>query len=455
MVRQRRRRMNRGRAAAATLAVVIFAENMALGANTDLLAVAAAFVEILAAIAVLLLVRPEDGFWKEGGPIFALLALLVLIAAAPGIGFARALIPPLAGAHAAWLTPDLYGAGMARLFGAVALFIAAAAIGFRRGAFRILLGWLAALGTIDILVGLAIRQIDPEHVWGLAKRIHVHRFTGTLLNANASGCLFGVTALLGLAFLQTTLREPPETSGSRGQFVRIAASLAALFGGLGACAISGSRTALALTAAAALLLVARDAGRGLSGSRLWMLAGLAGAAALFLWAFSGATVDRLDSSGEAGLERLQIWSHFVDYARQAPAFGYGPLSFSALNTSRLDQPADAIGLWYINSAHNKPLSLMIEHGWLFCAVLAAVLLAMAAAMIRSGRPERRDPLASASFAAVFVIVGCAMTDIALDVPVVAALLIVLWSGLWGRSLRLRADGQRRQAPARAAARSLA
>ncbi len=170
----------RTRAAAILLASLLTAEQLAFGANGPLLALLAAAGQMAVAMAVLILLAPPAAFWRAAAP--------VLILALATIGWVALHALP---GHA--VAPDLVAPGVVRGIGLFALLLASAWIGYRRGLMRIAIGWIVLIGLIQIATGLILRGIDPGHVWGVDKGILVDRFTGTSLNANATGCLFGVS----------------------------------------------------------------------------------------------------------------------------------------------------------------------------------------------------------------------------------------------------------------------
>ena len=135
----------------------------------------------------------------------------------------------------------------------------------------------------------------------------------------------------------------------------------------------------------------------------------------------------------------------------APLFGYGLQSFSELNLHHLGGPLEATGFWYINSAHNKILGILIEGGWPYLGLLVLTVAVMGSNMLRYRRIERDDPLMRAIPLGLLLLLSCSMVDIALDVPALAALAVFLFAMMWGRSLRIAADVQRSLSAGSAAA----
>lgn len=64
----------RSQIAAALLPLLLFAEQVALGMNGPVLGAAAAVLEIVLAIVMLLLLRPDAGFWTRAWPVFLFVA---------------------------------------------------------------------------------------------------------------------------------------------------------------------------------------------------------------------------------------------------------------------------------------------------------------------------------------------------------------------------------------------
>jgi hypothetical protein len=421
------------RAAAALLAGILLAQVIAIGANGAFLAIGGDLLIFSGAILILVLTDPPSDYWKLSWPVLLLLGGTLLWASLPGWPLARSAIPFVARAHAEWLTPDLSGYGFCRMLGALAFLSVGSWIGYRRGGLRLFLALLVTAGLIDLILGLALRQYDPLHVWGFDKGIHTYRFTGTMLNANAAGSLFGVTAILALGLLQDQLMNRV------GQGVRslLPAALAiAVVASYGGCIITQARTALALTTGAFLVLIlyhARSRRALLQRRNLIGLGIVVGAMIGFALLVGGSTLQRFALLDRDGAERVAIWSHYWKLARLAPLFGYGPESFGMASMRSLAAPDEALRLWFVNSAHNEPISLVIEHGWPFLALLLWGMIAMLAPFFRAGK--RHSAAAVATFAALCLLVGESLVDIALDVPALSAYALALLGTLWGYSLR--------------------
>ena len=420
----------RTRAAAILLATLLTAEQLAFGANGPLLAILAAGAQIALAIAVLILLAPPATFWRAAAP--------VLIPALAAIGWiALHALPGRA------VAPDLVAPGMVRAIGLLALLLTAAWIGYRRGLMRIAIGWIVLIGLVQIATGLILRGIDPGHVWGVDKGILVDRFTGTSLNANSTACLFGVIALLGLGRWLTLMRESGEDRDS-GVVARIAALLG-LTMGTGACFITGSRTALVLLVIGMAFVARRDPllRRRLLRPKGLALLAVAGCVLVMLALTIGdITMDRMAMTSTDAVTRVEIWRHYARLAGRSWLWGYGPLSFDEVNLMSLRTAAQANFLWYVHSAHDEILSLLLEGGVPYLVLTIATAAAILFTIHRQRDARRADPLLRAMMVATAFVLACALVDITLDVPAMAALSTVLIGLPWGRAVRRAVDRRR-------------
>ncbi len=417
----------RTRATAILLASLLTAEQLAFGANGPLLALLAAAGQMAVAMAVLILLAPPAAFWRAAAP--------VLILALASIGWVA--LHALPGRTVA---PDLVAPGVVRAIGLLALLLASAWIGYRRGLMRIAIGWIVLIGLIQIATGLILRGIDPGHVWGVDKGILVDRFTGTSLNANATGCLFGVIALLGLGRWLTLMRESGEDRDS-GVVARIAAMLG-LTMGTGACFITGSRTALLLLVIGLSFVALRDPllrRRLLRPKGLALLAVVGFVLIMLALTIGDVTMDRMTMTSTDAVTRVEIWRHYAALAARSWLWGYGPLSFDEVNLMSLRTADQAHLLWYVHSAHDEVLSLLLEGGVPYLVLTMATMAAILLDIHRHRDAKRADPLLRAMMVATALVLACAMVDITLDVPAMAALTNVLIGLPWGRAMRRAVD----------------
>ncbi|WP_294202716.1 O-antigen ligase family protein [uncultured Sphingomonas sp.] len=417
----------RTRAAAILLASLLTAEQLAFGANGPLLALLAAAGQMAVAMAVLILLAPPAAFWRAAAP--------VLILALATIGWVALHALP---GHA--VAPDLVAPGVVRGIGLFALLLASAWIGYRRGLMRIAIGWIVLIGLVQIATGLILRGIDPGHVWGVDKGILVDRFTGTSLNANATGCLFGVIALLGLGRWLTLMRESGEDRDS-GVVARIAAMLG-LTMGTGACFITGSRTALLLLVIGLAFVAWRDPllrRRLLRPKGLALLAVVGFVLIMLALTIGDVTMDRMTMTSTDAVTRVEIWRHYAALAARSWLWGYGPLSFDEVNLMSLRTAEQAHLLWYVHSAHDEILSLLLEGGVPYLVLTIMTMAAILLDIHRHRDAKRADPLLRAMMVATALVLPCAMVDITLDVPAMAALTTVLIGLPWGRAMRRAVD----------------
>lgn len=427
----KRERDIRPRISAGLLALIILFYYLALGGNNGIFAMIGAALCLLAALVILLILEPSERYWLAAWPGLTLLGLLIVVAA----------MPAWVNETSQFLAPDLFAFGMARLFGASAMLLAGSWVGFRRSGLRQCVLALIAAGVLDICVGLLLREVNPFTVWGISKGINAYRFTGTLLNANASACLFAVTAILAIGTLQDSLLYPARSGLRRYMpLAMIAVSLLAV----GACAITGSRTALFLTLLSIAGMLASDRlirrlvwnkqGALISGGIVMMLT-------VILLTVGDTTFDRIGLLEGDFADRVAIWSRYCDMAVRAPLFGYGPASFVESSKLAMETPEQARLLWYVNSPHNIILSLVLEHGVLFVLLLAPTALAMVGTRPFNISRGDRNPVRAATLVACSVVICCALIDIALDVPGVATLFALLVGLAWGQRLRAQIDSR--------------
>lgn len=416
----------RTRIAAWIVPIVIFGEMLALAADGPLLAATAAVAEILAAILVLLLVPPTTSFWRKLAPALILLALA-------GAWLASGLIDgdPF---DRRWMAPDLLRAGVVRYFGGVAILVASAAVAWRRDAARVSLDAWIGLVLILLAVGIAMNELDASKVWGYDKGFLAGRFTATMLNANAAGCLFGVLAVLGLGRFLTLLPRRLERTPLA---VTIAAPVA-LLAGIGACAITASRTALSATLVALLLVAVSDRelrrhARKKMGYAAALLAALAIGVAATLFLVGDAITDRFQTVAVDGLERTRLWAFYGKMALDNP-LGVGPGGLDDATLHALRSTADASQIWYVHSPHNLVLSLLLAGGWPYLLLMLAAAATLAWPAIRLSLAHRQ-PMTIAVLLSIGVTLVCASVDITLDIPAFAALGAFLMALVWSSTVR--------------------
>jgi O-antigen ligase len=441
--------------ACGALALLLYLQILALGSNEALLAALAAFANIALALGLTLLLHPEDVFWRHSAPVWLLLGLALCWAALPGSAIAANLLPGLAAMRALRPAPDLLHLELVKLIGVMACALSGALIGYRRRLMTRTVEWIILLGLFYLLLAFALRQTEPDEVWGFAKGLHAFRFTGTLRNANAAGCIFGLIALLALGRMQTAMRNGFARGWhSRQGIICGTAALVALLA-VTATALTGSRTSLVLTAIAFAFLIIAEAIRvariGAAQTKwiLLVLGGMLGFGTVALLSFGMPAMERFARLGRDQRLREEGWRLYADLAKESPWFGHGLGSFSELNLAGL-RPDNVEALWNFRSAHNALLQMQIEGGLVFTLALVAAVAMMATASIRTFQRRAVDPVVLASIAAMGLIFGCAMVDIALNVPAIAALASSLGGLIWGYSLRHARPSRRSSRQFRAA-----
>lgn len=426
-------------AAAILLPSAVIVQMVALGANGAALAVVAAMANLCVAIACQFLLRTEEEFWRRTAWATGVFALIVLWIAAPAI------VPRwMPGRASVLIAPDLIQPAVARLMGLYAAMIAAAMIGYRHGLMRFSIDMLLLFAIFHISLSLLMRSADPEHIWGFEKGLLLTRFTGTFLNANASGCLFGVFALLACGRGLGLIRESTVLTGDPRAVARLLLYIVAFILSIGACLITHSRAALTLTVLLLIWMGVNDRHmRGFARRTAGKVSiGLLAAGSLILFVmFAGDVIDRFQLIGQDSVDRVMIWSRYARLAFAAIHTGYGPLSFQELNLQQLANPADAAIFWYINAPHNALLSILIEGGWPYLAMWCGLLAGITWQVWRWRRSERQDAVVNAIAAACILILGCSMVDITLDVPAMAGLFMILIGFIWGHALRRASDHQ--------------
>jgi O-antigen ligase len=412
----------------AIAATVIFAQLIVFGANSNFLAGAFALVELAGGLVVMAVLRkePRPALWDEIAPVGLVFAAALAWAAAPLVLSAPrlGLFPPLA--------PDNVRLELIKLAGVAATVLMGALIGASRTRLRLLVHWLALAGLAYVFLALQAGQASPLTVWGQAKGAHSYRFTGTFLNANAAGCAFGMIGLLALGLAQHRLGRTDPRDASLWDYLILALAVCAAAAAFGACALTGSRAALALSLACGVWMIAtvRLAGPGrmlrIAMAAVLLLAGLAFGANQIVsrWGFL---------ISDMAL-RAEGYRHYFALLWARPWFGYGLGGFKALKQSTLSS-ALAPAIWDQGAAHLALLQAALEGGAPFLALLCAAGALMLRAFVRArAERRRRGALAQAAAAAVILALACSFGDIALNVPAVAALAALLFGAVWANAV---------------------
>jgi O-antigen ligase len=331
--------------------------------------------------------------------------------------------------------PDVSLVELVKLFGLGAIGLAGTLIGTDSRRLKTcawILMWAAAAYT---LLALMLNQHNPMSVFGISKANHEGRFTGTLLNPNTAGCLFGMLAALACGFVRSEVsRMALSPSAYRmTRLPQLSMLVVALFFFVGACALTRSRASLACTLIAIVVLAwpRQEVGAhrptilGVKVSWSWLV--LAAVVAAVVVAGAGA-VHRMGDFNTSLGDRLQAYGLFRDQALQAPLFGYGLGGFNAVALHVIDA-AHAEVMWNFRSAHNALLQAALEGGapylfLLLATVLGWFILGVGAPPQPGVRSIRLGLVAGAA-----IPVGCGLVDIALNVPSIAGL-SALFAGLF-------------------------
>ena len=399
---------------------LVFGQLILLGANSGVLSAAAALTDT-AALAALVLLSP-----RARSILPDILPVLLLILAAVVWAFlvrSRSVVPAATPLEAA------------KLLGTAALLFCGVLAGARRARARLLCGALAAFGGVYALIGFWMYGVDPFRVMGVVKVAHAWRFTGTLLNANVAGVVFGVVGLTALGWLQSVFAR-----ARKGQTkpVLISIGLASVLINLTACGFTGSRTAFmtAVVLGAALcvaeLVGTRSSDEDERKPRFLALTVAAGLLILAAGLGVGKIMDRQEAASDTVNTRLDALGRFTALAQQRPISGWGLGAFDQVNQSHL-QPSSAVEQYDFGAAHSSVIQLLLEGGAPYL-----VLLAAAGALILARIAVRwrwvADGWSRGLAAAVILAAICSIDDIDLNVPAVAGLAALVLGVLWGRAL---------------------
>jgi O-antigen ligase len=389
---------------------------------------------------------------------YGLMALSVaglLVLCKPGAGFWRALrMPALAfGAALAWLTaihiglvaalgglpsmtPDYFGAEMLGLLAAAFAMLAGMLLGGHDGQMRASVETLRHGMAAALLVGLILWRVDapmPFADWSLTWR---GRFAGLAGNANVTATVAGAVILLALAALIRRHGAEPRGRWRKWQSLRPLSLLAMLEIALGVVAMvqTASRFAMMGTVGLALIILLLRLPGLLRTGRLAVLVLVAGAvafAAVKLELIAAPT--RLDQIGFDWGVRARLWQFFADLVAAAPFTGYGLGSFGSLHAYFLTDETLAEGIWNVRSPHDIILQLMLNGGLPYLLLMGVVLFWQGRAIWRTLKLRTASSATIGLIAATFLILGCAMVDIVLDVTAMILLFQFMIGLLIGRS----------------------
>lgn len=284
----------------------------------------------------------------------------------------------------------------------------------------------AIVGGVVIAIGLFARLAPSLTADLIEFAVRRRRFSGTIGNANVAAYMFGTIAVFALV---GALKQ----SESRSMAANAWLFWPLVLGGLGATILTASRTGAVMTIAAILAITLRHGWRPSRAlyRRLLSVALILGMVSVVL-AFSYS--DELSARAaivrhEASL-RWAMYAHYLGIARDAGLAGVGPGSFAIVNGQNLVDAAVAQQLWMVNSAHNLPLRIVIETGFVglvISAVASAVLLHGVVATIGRGNfgLDRQAIAASLAMCGAF-----ALVDVGFDYTLVQSFAMFQVGLLW-------------------------
>jgi O-antigen ligase len=414
-----------GAALVALATLLVYAQLVLFGSDSGLLAAAFAFADMVFAAFVLLLAGERVG----GRFAVTLAAVLtpIALAAAWAILGARLGRP---------IAPDAIALELVKLGGLMALVTAGAVIGRDRHRFEALSSSLALAGLAFAVLSLILARIDPLTVWGVSKGAHAYRFTGTLTNANAAGCVFGMITLVAIGCGLGVAHKLETAEAPLSYHLRLALIACAALSTLCAMILTGSRTSLIVSLLLGVVLVLttlRRHGRLAPRRAIIVFGVLFAGVALAMSQVAGRWHTLSVDSQQRGL----AYAHYLHLTQRAPWFGVGLGGFRPLNQAALT-PVDAPYLWDYGSAHSALLQAVIEGGWPYAALLSLAALALVLPMAVSAREGRLGATGGGLLAAGCLAGVCAMEDIALNVPAIAGLCaLILGAGMGAATPRRR------------------
>jgi hypothetical protein len=339
------------------------------------------------------------------------------------------------------VAPALRGAALIGFAGYAAVLLSGAITGARRLPLGIFIDALLLFVAMTLAFALTVKfgGGDVGTPWPPSD---TDRFFGTVGNANVAGALYGALTALGVSRLQQRRHE----AGTRRAWSMIELSyllLIMLF--LGGCFLTASRTGAALAcggSVAALLLCRPRAGEGRGKRRRaprWLLIGapIAVVAAFVALGLLDLLGERFNSLGPDFAVRQILWRHNWATAMRSPLTGYGLGSFPEVNTRFLGDMRTAAALWMTNAPHNILIRLVIDAGLPYLALIAAAGLSIVVRIGLSRRGRGLDADEVGLIIAVAVIGLAASVDITLEVPAMAATMLMMTGLLWGRAIGTR------------------
>lgn len=405
------------------------AEQIVLGANGPLLGAIAATANLFTLAIVALFMKPQSALWRQAVPILIALAIALSWLCVPNWAL------PISSASRP--SPDLWLSGFVRISGYLAILLAAAMIGYRRGMRYFAVRWIVAFGLLDLLIGMALAAIEPGKVWGQDKGIIAERFSGTLLNANGNACMSAMIVLLALAVQLVEFRER-RSGGETPNVGWLIVMISATIVGTASCLASGSRMVTILLLIAVGCELAVD--RALRKPGQWVYAASAATLLALVGGLFAATIgpdliERFNDGSLAVDSRRAPWAFYVGLVRESPWFGYGPLGFDGAVSRHLQTPLQASQIDYIHAPHNLALSMLMTGGWPYLLAMTSGAALVAWQIFRARTPGKQDPVQRGLVLAVLLMTTAATVDIEFDIPSLITLAALLTGLAWGRAMR--------------------
>lgn len=417
------------------LLAFLFAQQMLFGADQPRLALLASVAALLTA-ALTLLISPRA---QLPSPF-----VLIPFAGVLMLGVVQQLPLGQIG-HPAWdyvqgrpivtLDPWATRMEMVQWLGLGALFVIAMRIGrddrLRPAFFHGFVICAAAYG----LWAFADRILSPQMFLGVARTGYADRLTGSFLSANTAGTLFGLYLVVAAAAFAHALRRSKHAPPGR-RFAKLAPS-AGLFLISTACLMQTASRGAALASGATLLvaltLIAWDRSRRdrAAGAIFTVALGFIAAAAVILAVSGRNLADRMGTMDQAVQDRVQIYDGYWRAISDAPVFGYGLGAFHQIN-AMLAPSANPLPFINVGSAHNVYLQWLLEGGWTGLALMILTLAAIAAPLARGFVADRQTrPYVLMALGALMLTALHGLTDFALQIPSICALLTVLLGLAYG------------------------
>jgi len=406
--------------ASAVPILTVFIELTVLGTNSGVLAAGGALVNVL------VLTAQIGHVARDKRVLAALLPVMILVMSAAAWGLALQRVS---------ITPAEAPLEAAKLLGLLSITICGVVAGVRRVRARLFCGLVAMTGGLYAIGAFWLYDADPFRVLGVVKVTHAWRFTGTLLNANVAGVVFGMIGLVALGWVRSLLGR---RVAGESRPVLVAAGVAAALIALVACGFTGSRLAFFWTVVFGAGLCVIDVFKSRSAEaphpavRTAAIVAVGGLVVLAAGLGVSKILIREESAADTFLGRLDALRRFIALAQQRPFTGWGLGAFDQLNQSTLNAMS-AADMYDFGAAHSSLVQALLEGGvlylFLLCTAGLVIVLQIAANWRLIVDGWSRGLVAAVALAAV-----CSLVDIDLNVPAVACMTGLMLGVLWGRAI---------------------